>query len=123
MSGGRLGPMSEYTIEDGEYSGTRLRVRNGKVEAQAPEDTRWAPAPLRKLARAYPSGEGPWPWLLERGVWRPTPSGGPTRPARERAADGNRSVTVWLTAEEWEALQRKRRGRSLRDTIGAMCLE
>lgn len=114
-------PVSDFVITGGEYDGWRLRMRDNAVEAKAPDASRWSPSPLRGLARAYASGQGPWPWLLEHGVWRPSPSGRSQTNA-ERSASGKRRVVVWLTAEEVEALERRRKGRSVRDTIGALLL-
>ena len=77
-----------YQIADGEYSGWLLRLSpSGAVEARSGTATgEWTRAPLRALARAYAVSEGPWPWLLEHGIRRPSPSGssGSTQPEGER---------------------------------------
>lgn len=65
-----------HVIRAGSHRGRLLRIVAGKAEMRgAAADLPWEPAPLRELARAYAVGEGPWPWLRERGIRRPTPSG------------------------------------------------
>lgn len=94
-----------YTFTAGAERGHRLRVVDGQrddgpvVETCAPGSDRWSAAPLRHLARTYPVGEGPWPWLRERGVRRPSPSGSrsASQPAAERST---RAVRVSLEAYE-----------------------
>jgi len=116
--------MAEHTIDSGTFAGWRLRIRAGEAQAIGGELAKWTAAPLRKLAREYAVGEGPWPWLLEHGIRRPQPSGpsGPTVTDASRAASGMRRVNIWLSAEEAAALEQRRKGRSVRDTIGALLL-
>ncbi len=65
--------------EETTFEGARLRVIPGPDDrppvAQVFVGRRWAPAPLRTWVKAFPVGEGPWPWLLSQGIWRPQPSG------------------------------------------------
>lgn len=65
-----------HVIRTGQRRGCMLRIRDRVPEIRGPlAGLPWQPAPLRELARAYAVGEGPWPWLRERGIRRPTPSG------------------------------------------------
>lgn len=65
-----------HLIRSGPRRGCLLRIRDEAPEIRGADPSLpWQPAPLRELARAYAVGEGPWPWLRERGIRRPTPSG------------------------------------------------
>lgn len=69
--------------------------------------------------------QGPvWTWLRAQGVRRPSPSGSRGRDVSdaERQASGKRKLVAWLSEEESEALEKRRKGRSVRDTIGALIL-
>ncbi len=62
--------MAEFT-----YEGVEFRIHDRQVQRRRAGERRWQPAPLGTLAREYAAGEGPWPWLRENGVTRPSPSG------------------------------------------------
>lgn len=76
---------TNYQIETGQWAGWQLRIGpSGAPEARGgARGWRWAPAPLRLLAKHYAVGEGPWPWLREHGIRRPSPSG-PSGEAKQR---------------------------------------
>lgn len=109
----RRGRVSQaYRIPDGQYAGWTLRIApSGAVDARGGVGQLWRRAPLRLLAKHYAVGEGPWPWLREHGVRRPSPSGpsmaapqrttvevklrlAPDVAARLRAYASRRNVTV-----------------------------
>lgn len=95
---------ARHTIQGGPYDGTPLQVRGERVAWSPPHIEGWGPAPLRALARAYAVGEGPWPWLLEHGIRRPSPSGrsGASVPHAQRHTV---QVTLTLPPEVAEALR------------------
>ena len=121
--GARL--VTPHTVTGGDYDGWRLRVRAGALEAQTGEPPRWRAIRglLRDLARAYPVGEGPWPWLLSEGVTRPSttsgPSGGTPRAKRRRPC-----IEVTLSPEAIATLDARAesRGESRSACIEALIL-
>jgi hypothetical protein len=85
-------------LEEWAEGAVRLRVRRtGDVEMLDGE--RWVDAPLRQLARDYAVGEGPWPWLREHGVRRPSPSGTAGYAGRRK-----KSVLLHFTDAELERI-------------------
>jgi len=118
--------MSRYTIASGPFSGWQLRLTSsGAVEAHSGTATgKWTRAPLRGLARAYAVGEGPWPWLLEHGIRRPSPSGssGATQPEGERL---RKQRLLRLSDDELEALDAvaERWGVSRSDAVARLARE
>lgn len=54
---------------------TEYRIHAGVVQKRAVGERRWQSVALGTLAKEYPVGQGPWPWLREQGVTRPSPSG------------------------------------------------
>lgn len=85
-------PVSGFDVED-----WTLRVEgDGRVLALV--DGAWTPAPLRKLAKRYAVGEGPWPWLRSHGIRRPSPSGR-SMPEERTRRDGLR-VRIGAAASE-----------------------
>lgn len=94
---------------------------DGSVSWRDTGKSEWRPASMQALARDYDADHVVWAWLRRHDITRPSPSG-PTQSAEARRASGRVRVEVWLTSEEHEALERRRRGRSVRDTIGALLL-
>jgi len=115
-----------HQIADGRYAGWRLRIgTSGAVEVHSGTATgKWTRAPLRALARAYAVGEGPWPWLLEHGIRRPSPSGssGATQPEGERL---RKQRLLRLSDDEVEALDAvaERWGVSRSDAVARLARE
>ena len=96
-----------FTFPSGKWAGWELRVKAGRAEARVAGGD-WAPAPLRPFAVAYPVGDGPWPWLLEHGIRRPSPNGpsGPTQSAEARRAAGRVRLDTWISREAAERLDK-----------------
>ena len=62
--------MASFAHESAEY-----RVQDGTVQKRGIGERRWQTVALGPLAKEYAVGEGPWPWLREQGISRPSPSG------------------------------------------------
>jgi hypothetical protein len=81
-----------------EGEGVVLRATpRGAVQQWTPSG-HWVALRLRRMARRWPVGEGPWPWLLAHGVRRPSPSGA-SGTAIARSARQRRGVELTLGDE------------------------